>query len=60
MEIPKIKVGIMTGKTISFSLQGEYSCNGEKVDNAQIVTLHENQILWNNKRYNGCQKKTSP
>ena len=51
MEIPKIKVGIMSEKSISFSLQGEYYCSGNIVGNSQVATIHENKIYWNNKYF---------
>ncbi len=47
---PEVKVGIVNGQKITFSLNAPYMAKGETIKGEQIVEFSEGGILWN-----GCQ-----
>ncbi|NDW10363.1 SpoIID/LytB domain-containing protein [Dysgonomonas sp. 520] len=49
---PLVKVGILSGKQISFVLNSEYSCDGKKIQGEQNISFKEGKILWNGNCYN--------
>ena len=46
-----VTVGIVSAQEIKFSLNGAYSVNGIAVEGAQVATMTEKGILWNEKLY---------
>ncbi|WP_029902028.1 SpoIID/LytB domain-containing protein [Prevotella sp. 10(H)] len=49
---PKVNVGILWNKEITFLLDGEYVCDERKVSGEHTVSYKDNQILWNGQIYN--------
>jgi len=49
---PKVSVGIMWNKEVSFTLNTDYLYQGEKVSSVNNVSYKEGQILWNGTSYN--------
>ncbi len=48
---PDVSVGIVSGQSISFSLNAPYTAKGETVEGDQTVEFSEGGILWNGNRY---------
>ena len=48
---PNVKVGIVSGEKIEFSLNGEYSAKGETITGKKTVAFCEGGILWNGNQY---------
>lgn len=48
---PKVSVGILWNNEISFSLKGDYSCNGETIEGTQKVSLADGKIEWNGTKH---------
>lgn len=48
---PQVKVGIVSGVTIHFALNGPYTVLGRKAVGAQTVEMTPHGIVWNNKVY---------
>lgn len=48
---PNVHVGIVSGESIEFSLNGEYSAKGETITGNQKVEFSEGGILWNGNQY---------
>lgn len=48
---PKVKVGILWSKGISFVLGSGYTLNGNKVEGEQCVSLKNGKIEWNGELY---------
>lgn len=48
---PKVSVGILWNKEISFSLQGGYSCNGVAIEGIQTVIFANGKMDWNGEQY---------
>lgn len=48
---PKVSVGILWNKEISFALKGDYSCNGTTIEGEQKVSLIDGKIDWNGAKY---------
>lgn len=48
---PEVKVGIVSGRRITFSLNAPYSAKGEQVEGEQVVELSEGGILWRGNQY---------
>ncbi|MGN0068123.1 MAG: DUF4922 domain-containing protein [Prevotella sp.] len=50
-EQPTVKVGIVSGARIGFSLNSPYMAKGEWISGEQEVELYEGGILWNGNQY---------
>ena len=50
-EEPSVKVGIVSGQKIQFSLNGAYVAKGEVIEGDQTVEFSEGGILWNGNQY---------
>lgn len=48
---PKVSVGILWNKEISFALKGDYSCNGAPIEGEQKVSLKDGKIEWDGANY---------
>lgn len=48
---PKVSVGILWNKEISFSLNSDYLFEGKKITGNNKVTFHDGKILWNGNLY---------
>lgn len=48
---PEVKVGIVSGQKITFSLNAPYIAKGETITGEQIVEFSEGGILWNGNQY---------
>ena len=48
---PEVKVGIVSGQKIHFSLNKPYLAKGEKVLGEQVVEFSEGGVLWNGNQY---------
>lgn len=49
---PKVSVGILWNKAISFVLNSDYSCLGKEVTEEKTVAYSNGQILWEGNMYN--------
>ena len=50
-EQPCVKVGIVSGQKIEFSLNAPYTAKGETIEGKQTVEFSEGGILWNGNQY---------
>ncbi len=50
-EEPNVKVGIVSGERISFTLNGAHEAKGEHVEGEQEVSVFEGGILWQGEHY---------
>ncbi len=50
-ESPSVSVGIVSGKSIRFTLNGDYEAKGEVMSGQQEVSFSEGGILWNGNLY---------
>lgn len=50
-EEPEVKVGILSGQHITFTLNGEYSAKGAILSGVQSVDFSDGGILWNGNQY---------
>ena len=50
--VPTVTVGIVSAQEIKFSLNGAYSVNGIEVEGAQVATMAEKGIFWNETTHN--------
>ena len=50
-EQPSVKVGIVSGQEIHFSLNGAYTAKGETIEGPQTVQFSEGGILWRGYQY---------
>ncbi len=48
---PKVKVGILWTKEITFHLEGNYFFNGAQIDGNHSIVLKDGMIFWNNNSY---------
>ena len=48
---PTVKVGIVSGQEIQFSLNAPYTAKGETIEGNQTVAFSEGGILWNGSQY---------
>ena len=48
---PTVKVGIVSGQKIHFSLNAAYTAKGETIEGDQTVEFSEGGILWNGNQY---------
>ena len=48
---PFVKVGIVSGQKIQFSLNAPYTAKGETIEGPQTVEFSEGGILWNGNQY---------
>ena len=51
MQQPNVKVGIMSGTSISFSFAKDYTIDGKTVGGSHTATLVDREIEWNGRRY---------
>ena len=51
MQQPNVKVGIMSGTSISFSFAKDYTIDGKTVGGSHTATLVDGEIEWNGNRY---------
>ena len=49
---PTVTVGIVSAQEIKFSLNGAYSVDGIEFKGAQVATIENGAIVWNEKQYN--------
>lgn len=50
-EEPQVKVGIVSGQKISFTLNAPYTAKGETIEGEQTVEFSEGGILWRGNQY---------
>ena len=50
--VPTVTVGIVSAQKNKFSLNGAYSVNGIEVEGAQVATMAEKGIFWNETTHN--------
>ena len=48
---PSVQVGIVSGESIHFTLNGRYKVNGTMAEGRQTVTFDDGAIGWNGKKY---------
>lgn len=48
---PKVSIGILWNKEISFALNNRYTCDGKEITGDNNVSLQEGKILWNGNLY---------
>ena len=51
MQQPNVKVGIMSGTSISFAFAKDYTLDGKTVSGSHTATLVDGEIEWNGNRY---------
>ena len=48
---PKVSIGILWNKEISFALNNRYTCDGKEITGDNSVSLQDGKILWNGNLY---------
>lgn len=48
---PKVSIGILWSKEISFALNNRYTCDGKEITGDNSVSLQDGKILWNGNLY---------
>ncbi len=48
---PKVSIGILWSKEISFALNNRYTCDGKEITGDNNVSLQDGKILWNGNLY---------
>lgn len=48
---PKVSIGILWNKEISFALNNRYTCDGKEITGDNSVLLQDGKILWNGNLY---------
>lgn len=48
---PKVSIGILWNKEISFALNNRYTCDGKEITGDNSVSLQDGEILWNGNLY---------